>query len=474
MHRIKNIHFIGIGGSGMSGIAEVLLNQGYTVTGSDKSTNSAIARLRSLGANIFSEHTASNITNTNVVVASSAIDRDNPEIVAAKALRIPILPRAQMLAELMRFHFGIAISGTHGKTTTTSIVASLLAESGLDPTFVIGGLLNSAGSHARLGKGRYFVAEADESDASFLHLSPTLSVITNIDADHMQTYDNDFSKLKKSFIDFAHRLPFYGVVIACIDDHNIREILPQISRTIITYGFSEDADIQGSEYEQSGWQSHFKVTRKSLQRSSHPTTTQTNAEPLDITLNLPGKHNALNALAAIAIASELKIADAAVQTALINFGGVGRRMQVHGALHLPRGTALLVDDYGHHPTEIKVTLQALRDAWPDKRIVLAFQPHRYSRTQALFDDFVAVLSEADLLLLLDIYAAGESPLAEITGQMLAHSIRQRGKVNPIFVKDTDELFKVIHDVVGTNDLLLLQGAGNIGTLPQKLMQTETR
>lgn len=477
MRHIKNIHFIGIGGAGMSGIAEVLLNQGYNVTGSDKSTNAAVTRLRSLGAQIFSEHTASNVANADVVVASTAIDASNLEICAAKAKRIPILPRAQMLAELMRFHDGIAIAGTHGKTTTTSLVASLLAEGGLDPTFVIGGLLNSTGSHAHLGQSRYFVAEADESDASFLYLNPTMSVITNVDVDHMQTYDNDFNKLKKAFIDFAHRLPFYGAVIACIDDAGVREILPHLARSVITYGFSDDADVQGLDYEQNGLLARFKVKRKNIGDTNTDAANNTNngavidaKEILDITLNLAGKHNALNALAAIAVASELNISDSSIQTALSNFGGVGRRMQVHGTLQLPHDRrVLLIDDYGHHPTEITATLQALRAAWPNKRLVLAFQPHRYSRTQALFNDFAAALAAADVLLLLDIYAAGEEPRAGVTGRALENSIKQFGKVDPIFVKDIAELLSVIPNIVNDDDILLLQGAGSIGTLPAKLL-----
>lgn len=459
MRHIENIHFIGIGGSGMSGIAEVLLNQGYCVSGSDKANNAAVNRLRDMGARIFQEHAAQNIQDADVVVISSAITSDNVELQAAQSQRIPVLPRAQMLAELMRFHCGIAIAGTHGKTTTTSLTASILAVGGFDPTFVIGGLLNSVGSHAHSGKSNYFVVEADESDASFLYLNPTISVITNIDADHMQTYEHDFGKLKKAFINFVQRLPFYGVAIACVDDANVREILPQFSRGVVTYGFEHAADIQGINFHQDGWHTRFTVKRNNLD----------NAEPLDINLNLPGKHNALNALAAIAVATEIGVDGSAIQKALSEFGGTGRRLQKHGMLHLPKGKVLLLDDYGHHPQEIKVTIQALRAAWPNKRLILAFQPHRYTRTQALFDDFVKVLSEVDLLLLLDIYSAGEKTIAGVSGKSLARSIRQRGKIDPIFVADIQDLSKIIADIAGDDDVLLLQGAGSIGTVPNVLL-----
>jgi len=463
MRRAKNIHFIGIGGSGMNGIAEVLLNQGYTITGSDQANNSVIARLRAAGALIFSTHDPKNVVNADVVVISSAIGEDNPELLVAREKRIPVLPRAQMLAELMRFHYGIAIAGTHGKTTTTSLVASILAEGELDPTFVIGGLLNSAGSNARLGKSRYFIVEADESDASFLYFNPVISVITNIDVDHMQTYENDFNKLKRTFIDFVHRLPFYGSLIACVDDPNVREIIPQIARSVITYGFSAEADVQGLEYVQDGWCAHFKVRRKCFADQ------RTGESLLDVNLNLPGKHNALNALAAIAVATELNVGDEAIRTALSKFSGVGRRLQIHGVLHFPCGNAVLIDDYGHHPEEIRVTLQALRSVWPQRRLVLAFQPHRYTRTKSLFDDFAAVLSEVDLLLLLDIYSAGEESIVGISGQALAHSIRQRGKVDPVFISDIAMLPGIIANVIGDNDVLLLQGAGSIGTMSSCLL-----
>lgn len=453
MHRIKFIHFVGIGGAGMSGIAEVLLNQGYKVSGSDKQENNATRRLAKLGAKIFYEHDAKNITNANVLVTSSAIALDNPEVIAARKLRIPVIPRAQMLAELMRFHHGIAIAGTHGKTTTTSLIASVLSEGGLDPTFVIGGLLNSAGVHARLGQSRYFVAEADESDASFLYLSPTISVITNIDADHMITYGNDFQRLKQAFLDFIHRLPFYGLAIVCIDDPVIKEILPQIARPMVTYGFDENADIRASEFAQHGITSIFKV--------------QTKDTELNINLNLPGRHNALNTLAAIAVGIECKIKPNLIAKSLQHFKGVGRRFDIRGELATPN--VLVIDDYGHHPREIQVTLEAVKAAWPDRRLVLAFQPHRYTRTQALFDDFVKVLSAADVLLLLEIYPASEAPIPGISSHALADKIRDQRKINPIIAESVDQLLAILPQILHDDDILLLQGAGNIGTVSQRLI-----
>jgi len=456
MHRIKFIHFVGIGGAGMSGIAEVLLNQGYKISGSDKQENNATRRLAKLGAKIFYEHDAKNIDLANVLVTSSAIALDNPEVIAARKLRIPVIPRAQMLAELMRFHHGIAIAGTHGKTTTTSLIASLLSEGGLDPTFVIGGLLNSAGVHARLGQSRYFIAEADESDASFLCLSPTISVITNIDADHMLTYDNDFQRLKQAFLDFIHRLPFYGLVIVCIDDPVIKEILPQIARSVITYGFDKSADIRALEFVQSGITSIFKV--------------QTKDTELNITLNLPGRHNALNALAAIAVGIECKIKPNLIAKSLQHFKGVGRRFDIRGELAAPN--VLVIDDYGHHPREIQVTLEAIKAAWPKRRLVLAFQPHRYTRTQALFDDFVKILATADELLLLEIYPASETPIPGISSHALAERIKQLGKITTSVAKDIDQLLKFLKNVLHDNDILLLQGAGNIGSVSQKLINVD--
>lgn len=455
--RINNIHFIGIGGSGMSGIAEVLLNQNYKISGSDKAENAAVIRLRNLGAQIVLQHDADNIVNADVVVISSAIDESNPELLAARKARIPVLPRAQMLAELMRFRDGIAIAGTHGKTTTTSLVASILAEGGLDPTFVVGGLLNSIGSHARLGKSNYFVVEADESDASFLLLNPAISIITNIDFDHMQTYGNDFNRLKKAFLDFIHRLPFYGLAIVCIDDPVVREILPKIARPVITYGFSQDADVRAISFRQIGLQSCFRVESKLFPLD------------LDITLNLAGKHNVLNALAALSVAKVCDISDSAISNSLQQFCGIGRRMQVQGYIEVPEGKVMVIDDYGHHPKEIKVTLDALRGACPDRRLVLIFQPHRYTRTQSLFDDFAAILSQVDVLMLLEIYAAGEKPIVGVNSRTLAASIRQRGRVDPIYVEHIDEIPRVLANILRDGDILLLQGAGNIGTVSSKLM-----
>lgn len=460
MRRIRNIHFIGIGGSGMSGIAEVLINQGYKVTGSDQNLNSTTERLSSLGAKIFLEHSAANIINADAVVISSAIKQDNPELQAANQAHLPVLPRAQMLAELMRFHYGIAIAGTHGKTTTTSLVASILARAKLDPTFVIGGVLNSSSSSSKLGNSQYFVVEADESDASFLYFNPMASIVTNIDADHMQTYGNDFKRLEQAFLDFLHRLPFYGLAVVCADDPTIQEILPQISRPIITYGFSSNADVQISDFKQLGFGCDFKINW-----SSH-------GERLSIHLNLPGKHNALNATAAAIIANECCHVDPSTITeALAQFDGVGRRLQRYGEINMPQGKVLLIDDYGHHPKEIRVTLEALRAAWPERRLVLAFQPHRYTRTQALFDDFTAILSEVDTLLLMEIYAASEQPIPNIDSHVLARNIRQRGKIEPIFVRNNEELLKILPTVLHANDILLIQGAGNIGAIAPQLKAT---
>lgn len=459
MRRIENIHFIGIGGSGMSGIAEVLLNQGYKITGSDQNTNSVTKRLESLGAKIFKGHDAKNISDANAVVTSSAISPTNPELLAASNVHLPILPRAQMLAELMRFHYGIAIAGTHGKTTTTSLVASILAEAKLDPTFVIGGVLNSSSASARLGTSDYFVVEADESDASFLYFNPMASIITNIDADHMQTYGNDFNRLKQTFLDFLHRLPFYGLAVVCIDDQVVQEILPRISRPIITYGFSEAADVQISDFKQQGFSCDFKIRRK-----------QQNQE-IDIKLNLPGKHNVLNATAAAITAIECCHIDKnAVSSALSQFSGVGRRMQRYGEISMPQGKVLLIDDYGHHPQEISVTLQALRQALPDRRLVLAFQPHRYTRTRDLFEDFTSVLSTADALLLMEIYAASEKPIPGINGRALVRNIRQRGQIEPIFVANNEDLLKTLPNVLRDGDILLIQGAGSIGAIAPRLKQ----
>jgi UDP-N-acetylmuramate--alanine ligase len=455
MGRIHHIHFVGIGGAGMGGIAEVLLTEGYEVSGSDLNENAMTDRLRSRGASIMIGHTEKNILGADVVVRSTAISEDNPELIAAKQARIPIVPRAVMLAELMRFRYGIAIAGTHGKTTTTSLVTSLLAEGKLDPTFVIGGLLNSAGTNAHLGASPYLVAEADESDASFLYLKPMISVITNIDADHMSTYDGDFSRLKKTFLNFLHHLPFYGLAVLCLDDPVIRELTPEISRPFVTYGFSEDADFRAIEFHQEGIKNYFMVKRP-------------NKTDLSVTLNLAGQHNVLNALASIAVATELKISDEAICAALANFSGVGRRFQICGNLDLEQGNALVIDDYGHHPREIAVTLQAARTAWPSKRLVMAFQPHRYTRTRDLFEDFARVLSEVDVLLLLDIYPAGEAPIAGADGRSLCRNIRQRGRVDPIFIERGESLTHALQGVLQNGDILLLQGAGDIGSMAAKL------
>ncbi len=461
--RIRRIHFVGIGGAGMGGIAEVLLNLGYGVSGSDLRENAVTRRLAAGGARVFQGHAAEHVAGADVVVTSTAVAADNPEVVAARAARIPVVPRAEMLAELMRFRFGIAVAGTHGKTTTTSLTASLLAEGGLDPTFVIGGLLNSAGSNARLGEGRYLVAEADESDASFLYLAPMMAVVTNIDADHMATYGGDFERLKQAFVEFLHHLPFYGLAVLCIDDPVIRELLPTLSKPVLTYGFaSEDADVRGLDLRQEGPHTHFRVARQGVE------------DTLEITLNMPGAHNALNALAAIAVASELGVDDAAMQKALHDFQGIGRRFQVYGELATPAGSVLLVDDYGHHPREVDATIAAAREAWPGRRLVLAFQPHRYSRTRDLFEDFAQVLSRVDVLLLLEVYAAGEQPQGGDDSRALARAIRLRGQVDPLFVEGVEALPATLRGVLRDGDVLLTLGAGSIGAaaaeLPEQLTE----
>ncbi len=455
--RIKHIHFVGIGGAGMGGIAEVLLNEGYQISGSDLADNAVTKRLQKLGVDIKRGHDANHISGADAVVRSTAIPDDNPELIAARQGRIPVVPRALMLAELMRFRYGIAIAGTHGKTTTTSLVASILAEGGLDPTFVIGGLLNSAGTNARLGAGQYFVAEADESDASFLYLKPIIATVTNIDADHMATYNGDFSKLKQTFLEFLHHLPFYGLAVLCADDEVVREILPQVSRPMLTYGFAEDVDVRAINYVQQGIKNYFTVLRPG------------NVPPLDITLNLPGTHNVLNALAAIAIATQIGVEDQAIVTALASFAGVGRRFQIYGEFNIGHGNVLLLDDYGHHPREIKATLQAIRSAWPQRRLVMAYQPHRYTRTRDLFEDFAQVLSEVDVLLLLDVYSAGEAAIAGADGRSLCRNIRQRGKVDPIFVEHSAHLPVALQTVLQDGDIVLTQGAGDIGSVANKLV-----
>lgn len=459
--RIKQVHFVGIGGSGMSGIAEVLANIGYEVTGSDLAQNAMTDRLASLGAKIFIGHAALNIDGANVVVVSSAVSDDNPEVVAAREHNIPVVPRAEMLAEIMRFSNGIAVAGTHGKTTTTSLVTSLLAEGGLDPTFVIGGRLNSTASNSRLGTGEYLVAEADESDASFLLLQPMISVVTNIDADHLTTYDNDFEKLKATFVEFLHHLPFYGLAVLCVDDDNVCDILPEITRTIVSYGIHYDADIRAKNVRYAGTQSFFTVER-------------TNKSTLDVTLNMPGEHNIQNALAAIAIATELEVSDEAILSGLDKFQGVARRFQCYGDIKVNQGTVMLVDDYGHHPTEMEATMKAVRSAWPDRRMVVLFQPHRFTRTRDLFEDFSQVLSEPDVLVLMDVYAATEEPIAGADGRSLARSIRNRGQVDPIFVPDQEDIVSALQNQLKDGDVLLTLGAGSVGTisagLPAKLSQ----
>lgn len=463
MRRVRRIHFVGIGGAGMGGIAEVLLNQGYEIAGSDLTENANTRRLRGFGAEIFIGHAAEHVKGADVIVVSSAIKADNPELVAAKELLIPQVRRAEMLAELMRFRHGVAIAGTHGKTTTTSLIASVFAEGELDPTFVIGGLLNSAGTNARLGTSKYLIAEADESDASFLHLQPMVAVVTNIEADHMDTYGGDFNKLLDTYIDFLHNLPFYGLAVMCVDDPIVRELLPRVGRQMITYGFSEDADVRGANYHQNGGMSSFTVHR-------------VGQKPLPVTVNLPGRHNALNALAAIAVATDEGVSDAAIIAALEKFGGIGRRFEHLGAFaseHNGRqGDVLLVDDYGHHPSEVAVTIAAARAGWPERRIVMAFQPHRYSRTRDLFDDFVNVLSEVDVLLLLDVYSAGEAPVTGADSRALARAIRMRGQMEPIYVGDRGALYKVLADVLQPGDMLLAQGAGTIGAIARDLVATE--
>lgn len=457
MRRIRKIHFVGIGGAGMSGIAEVLLNQGYEISGSDLKPSETTHRLQELGAKIFIGHKAANIEGIDVLVNSSAVHSDNPELIAAAERRVPIVRRAEMLGELMRYRHGIAVAGTHGKTTTTSLIASILASGDRDPTFVIGGLVNSTGSHARLGESRYLVAEADESDASFLHLQPMVSVVTNIDADHMETYGGDFAKLKRTFLEFLHNLPFYGLAVVCGDDPVISELQPQISRALLTYGFEEHNDYRAVEVSQQGKTQRFKVLRPNR------------PEPLAIFLNLPGRHNVLNALAAIAVAVEEGVEDEAIQAGLAEFLGVGRRFQVYGEYPVGVGLpAMLVDDYGHHPREVAATIAAVRAGWPDRRLVMVYQPHRYTRTRDLFEDFVDVLSTVDQLILLEVYSAGEPPIPGADGRTLSRSIRTRGVVDPIFVDSIEAVPDVISDIIRPGDILITQGAGNVGGLAKNL------
>ncbi len=462
MGRVRRIHFVGIGGVGMGGIAEVTLNLGYEVSGSDMQENAVTRRLAALGAQISLGHGPEHIVGSDVVVISSAVKVDNPEVLAARAVRIPVIPRAEMLAELMRFRYGIAVAGTHGKTTTTSLIASVLAEGGLDPTFVIGGRLNSAGAHARLGASRYLVAEADESDASFLHLQPVMAVVTNIDADHMETYGGDFERLKATFREFLHHLPFYGLAVMCIDDPVVRALLASIAKPVRSYGTGEAADLRAIDITQEGVRTHFKVVRHTSRSGKH--------ETLPVTLNMPGLHNVLNAMAAIAIARELGVEDGAIQRALAEFQGIGRRFQCYGELATPAGRVMLVDDYGHHPREVAATLQALRAGWPQRRLVVAFQPHRYTRTRDLFEDFTQVLCEVDVLVLLDVYPAGEAAIAGADGRSLARAIRLRGQVEPVFVSTVAELPATLTGVLRDGDVLLTLGAGSIGGASAELAQ----
>ena len=456
MRRINCVHFVGIGGSGMSGIAKVMLSLGYQVQGSDLHSNAAVERLRAQGASIFIGHDAANICDANAVIVSSAVDESNPEVAAAREALMPVVQRAEILAELMRFRYSIAVAGTHGKTTTTSLVASILAEGGLDPTFVIGERLKSADANARLGQGEYLVVEADESDASFVHLKPMLAIVTNIDADHMSTYDGDVDKLRMSFVEFLHNLPFYGLAVLCTDDAGVNEILAQVGRSVVSYGIDSDADIRAENIRCDADLTTFDVVRKG----------QENA--LTISLQLPGLHNVLNALAAIAIAGELQVSDQAVIDALGKFEGIDRRFQNHGEIRTRAGKVMLVDDYGHHPTELAATLAAARAGWPQKRIVLAFQPHRYTRTRDLLDDFATVLSDADVLVLLEVYAAGEDPIAGADGRAIARAVRSRGAIEPVFVETADDLSPVLQGLLADGDLLLTMGAGDIGAIAARL------
>ena len=461
-HKVKNIHFIGIGGAGMSGIAEVLINLGFKVSGSDLAKNATTKRLSDFGATVYQGHATENLSAADVVVVSSAVNEQNPEIIEARRKNIPVVPRALMLAELMRFRQGIAVAGTHGKTTTTSLIASILAEAGMDPTFVIGGKLEAASANARLGTGEYIVAEADESDASFLHLTPVMAVVTNIDQDHMDTYEHSFDKLKSAFVEFLQQLPFWGMAVVCVDDANIREILPRVTKPVMTYGFSEEARIRAKNVRADNGKMHFTV-----ERINGVTTT------FDVTLNLPGKHYVLNALAAIAIASELYVADEHIIKALAEFKGVGRRFERYGEVSTrpvngaASGTFTLIDDYGHHPVEMQAVIAAARDAFPNRRLVLAFQPHRYTRTRDCFEDFVRVLSTADAVLLTEVYSAGEAPIVAADTRSLIRAVRVAGKVEPLFVETTDELAEAILNMAHADDVVIVMGAGSIGHVAEK-------
>ena len=459
-HKVKHLHFVGIGGSGMSGIAEVLLNLGFQVSGSDLGVNAATKRLKKLGATVYLGHAEQNLTKADAVVVSTAVGKDNPEVLAARARHIPVVPRAMMLTELMRLRQGIAVAGTHGKTTTTSLISSVLAKGGFDPTFVIGGKLNSSGSNAKLGTGEFIVVEADESDASFLYLQPILAVITNIDADHMETYGHDFEKLKQAFVDFVEHLPFYGRAMLCVDDANVREILPHISKPVTTYGFSEGAQIRAVNVRHQSGQMRFTAQ---CRQNGTP-------KDLDITLNLAGMHNVLNSLAAIAIALEVGVADGAIVEALAEFEGVGRRFQRYGEVVLADGgNFTLIDDYGHHPAEMEATLEAVRGAFPGQRLMLAFQPHRYTRTRDLFEDFVKVLCSVDSLLLAEVYAAGEPPIVAADGRALMHALRVAGQGEAVFVEDIQQMPQAIMQMARDGDVVITMGAGSIGSIPNKLL-----
>lgn len=455
MRKVRTIFFIGIGGAGMGGIAEVLLNEGYLIAGSDQQPGPMTDRLSELGANVFIGHAADNVKGADVVVVSSAINEANPEVMYARGNRVPIIRRAEMLSELMRFRHGIAIAGTHGKTTTTSLIATIFAEGEHDPTFIIGGLLNSAGTNARLGKSRYLIAEADESDASFLHLQPMVSVVTNIEADHMDTYDGDFNRMKDTYVDFLHNLPFYGQAILCGDDANIQAIRPRIGRSILTYGFAEHNDFRATDVELGFGQARFTVSRPQQ-------------PALQVTLNLTGRHNVLNALAAIAVATDEGVEDGAIVKALAEFGGIGRRFEVLGDFTTSVGELTLVDDYGHHPTEVAATIAAARANWPDRRLVMIYQPHRFSRTRDLYEDFVEVLSQVDVLLMLDVYAASEQPIEGADSKSLCRSMRVRGQREPVYVGDKENLQGILANLMQDQDVIMTQGAGNIGQIAKEL------
>jgi len=461
-HAVRHIHFVGIGGVGMSGIAEVLFNLGYVISGSDLADSVTLKRLAGLGIQTYIGHAAANVDGADAVVTSTAVQADNPEVLTAREKHIPVVPRALMLAELMRLKQGIAIAGTHGKTTTTSLVASVLAEAGLDPTFVIGGRLNSAGANARLGQGDYIVVEADESDASFLKLSPVMAVVTNIDADHMETYGHDFARLKQAFVDFLHRMPFYGTAILCTDDPAVQDIVPQVTCPITSYGFNEGAQVRAVNVRAVGGQMHFTVQRRNGVVLSD----------LDVVLNLPGRHNVLNALSAIAVAVELNVPDAAVQKALAEFKGVGRRFQRYGEVRARDGGFFtLIDDYGHHPVEMAATLAAARGAFPERRLVLAFQPHRYTRTRDCFEDFIKVIALADAVLLAEVYAAGEAPIVAADGRSLARALRVAGRIEPVFVDNIADMPQSILDNARAGDVVLCMGAGSMGTVPGKVVES---